>query len=33
MELCININVDTGFQFNGDAVIPDGYLLAPASYQ
>ena len=33
MELCINIDADTGFQLNGDVVIPDGYLLDPASYQ
>ena len=33
MELCINIDADTGFQFNGDVVIPDGYLLDPASYK
>lgn len=33
MELCINIDVDTGFYFYGDVVIPDGYLLDPASYQ
>ena len=29
MKLCINIYADTGFQFNGDAVLPDGYLLDP----
>lgn len=33
MELCINIDTNTGFQFNCDTVIPDGYLLDPASYQ
>ena len=33
MWLYINIDVDTRFQFNGDAVIPDGYLLDPAFYQ
>lgn len=33
MKLCINIDADTGFQLNGDVVIPDGYLLDPASYQ
>lgn len=33
MELYANIDYDTGFKFNGDAIIPDGYLLAPASYQ
>ena len=31
--LCIHINADAGFQFNCDAVIPDGYLLDPASHQ
>ena len=33
MELCINIDADTEFQFNRDTVIPDGYLLDPASHQ
>ena len=33
MKLCIHINADAGFQFNCDAVIPDGYLLDPASHQ
>lgn len=33
IKLCINIDADTGFQFNRDAVIPDGYLLDPASHQ
>ena len=33
MELCININTHSGFQFNGEMVIPDGYLLDPASHQ
>lgn len=33
MKLCINIYADTGFQFNGDAVLPDGYLLDPALHQ
>ena len=32
MELCINIDADTGFQFNRDAVITDGDLFDPASY-
>ena len=32
VELCINIDADTGFQFDGDAVIPDGYLLDPAAH-
>ena len=31
MKLCIHINADAGFQFNCDAVIPDGDLLDPAS--
>ena len=26
IELCIHINADARFQFNCDAVIPDGYL-------
>ena len=33
MKLCIHINADAGFQFNCNAVIPDGYLLNPASHQ
>ena len=33
MALCIYIDANTGFQFNCDAVIPDGYLFDPASYQ
>ena len=33
MKLCININADTGFQFDSDMVIPDSDLLDPASYQ
>lgn len=33
MELCSNIDDDAGFKFSGDAIIPDGYLLDPASYQ
>nr|WP_314757247.1 hypothetical protein [uncultured Lachnoanaerobaculum sp.] len=28
MELCINVCADIRFQFNGDAVIPDDYLLS-----
>ena len=32
-NLCINIDTNTGFQFNGDVVIPDGDLLDPASHQ
>ena len=33
MKLCIHINANTGFQLDGDAVIPDDNLLDPASYQ
>lgn len=33
IDLCIHINADAGFQFDGDAVIPDGDLLNPASHQ
>ena len=33
MKLCVHINADAGFQFNCDVVIPDGYLLDPASHQ
>ena len=33
MKLCIHINANAGFQFDGDVVIPDGYLLDPASHQ
>ena len=32
-DLYVHIDADTGFQFDGDAVIPDGYLFDPASYQ
>ena len=32
-DLYVHIDADTGFQFNGDAVIPDGYLFDLASYQ
>lgn len=32
-DLCINIDVNTGFQFDGDVVIPDGDLFDPASHQ
>ncbi len=32
-DLCININTDTGFQFDGDVVIPDSDLFDPASHQ
>ena len=30
--LCIHIDINTGFQFYGDMVIPDGYLFDPASH-
>ena len=33
MKLCIHINADTGFQFDGDMVIPDCDQLDPASHQ
>ena len=33
MKLCIHINADARFQFDGDMVIPDGDLLDPASHQ
>lgn len=33
MELCMNINTQSGFQFYGEMVIPDGYLFDPASHQ
>lgn len=33
IELYIHINVNAGFQFNCDMVIPDGDLLDPASHQ
>ena len=32
MKLCIHIDTNTGFQFDGDAVIPDGDLFDPASH-
>ena len=32
-DLYINIDTNTGFQFDGDVVIPDSDLLDPASYQ
>ena len=32
-DLCININIDTEFQFDGDVVIPDSDLFDPASHQ
>ena len=31
-DLCINIDINTGFQFNCNMVIPDGDLLDPASH-
>ena len=33
MELCVNIDANTGFQFDGDVVIPDADLFDPASHQ
>ena len=33
MKLCIHIDTNTGFQFDGDVVIPDGDLFDPASHQ
>lgn len=33
MKLCIHIDTSTRFQFDGDVVIPDDYLLDPASHQ
>ena len=33
MKLYIHIDTNTGLKFYGDAVIPDGYLLDPASDQ
>ena len=32
-DLCIHIDANTGFQFYGDVVIPDGDLFDPASHQ
>lgn len=32
-NLCINIDTNTGFQFDGDVVIQDDYLFDPASHQ
>lgn len=32
-DLHINIDINTGFQFDCDAVTPDGYLFDPASHQ
>ena len=33
IDLCIHINADAGFQFDGDVVIPDSDLLDPASQE
>ena len=33
MKLCIHIDINTRFQFDGYVVIPDSDLLDPASYQ
>ena len=33
IDLCIHIDINTGFQFDGDVVIPDSDLLDPASHQ
>ena len=32
-DLCIHIDTNTGFQFDGYVVIPDGDLFDPASHQ
>ena len=32
-DLCIHIDADAGFQFDGDVIIPDGDLFDPASHQ
>ena len=32
-DLCIHIDTNTGFQFDGDEVIPDSDLFDPASHQ
>jgi hypothetical protein len=32
-DLCIHIDANTRFQFDGDVVIPDGDLFNPASHQ
>ena len=32
-NLCIHIDINTRFQFEGDAAIPDGDLFDPASHQ
>ena len=33
MKLCIHIDTNTGFQFDGDVVIPDGDLFDPAPHK
>lgn len=33
IDLCIHINANTRFQFDGDAIIPDDDLFEPASHQ
>lgn len=33
MALCIYINTNTGFQFDGDMIFPNSDLFDPASYQ
>lgn len=33
MKLCIHIDINTRFQFDGNVVIPDSDLLDPASHQ
>ena len=33
MKLCIHIDTNTGFQFDDEAVIPDGDLFDPAPHQ
>ncbi|WP_215632789.1 hypothetical protein [Coprococcus catus] len=32
-DLCVHIDINTGFQFDGDVVIPDSDLLDPASQE
>lgn len=32
-DLCIHIDANTGFPFDGEVVIPKDYLFDPASYQ
>lgn len=33
IDLCIHIDTNTGFQFDGDVIFPDGDLFDPASHQ